>query len=229
MSGTTEARARRPGATGRLLARALLVATLLWGVFPVPSHAQSPVPNRRLGIRWQGSLPQLSFSARDMANRSVRRKLRSGLPQNLVMRVFAFREGGRPVTVTARSCRVVYDLWEEVYRVQLQTPTEDGSELVRTLPEVLERCLVARHMSIGVDEDWEDQSGRRVYFAVLVEFNPLSPDTVERIRRWLARPAGGRGFEGDAFFGSFVSLFVNRRIGEAERTIRFRSQPITVP
>ena len=31
---------------------------------------------------------------------------------------------------------------------------------------------------------------------------------------------------GEAFFGSFVSLFVNRRIGSAERVLRFRSQTV---
>ncbi|MFW6067792.1 MAG: hypothetical protein ACOC97_05585 [Myxococcota bacterium] len=193
------------------------------------AHAEQPVPPRKLGIRWQGLVPHLSFSARDVASSGVRKKLQSGLPQTLVMRVYAFREGGRPVAVTARSCRIVYDLWEEVYRVEAQTPHDDRSSLVRSIDEVLDRCVVARQLPVGVDDDWEGRSDQNVYFAVLVEFNPMSQHTVERIRRWLARPAGGGGFEGEAFFGSFVSLFVNRRLGDAERAIRFRSQPTSVP
>jgi hypothetical protein len=35
--------------------------------------------------------------------------------------------------------------------------------------------------------------------------------------------------ETTAFFGSFVSLFVNQSIGAAERSIRFRSQALRVP
>jgi hypothetical protein len=32
--------------------------------------------------------------------------------------------------------------------------------------------------------------------------------------------------EGKSFFGSFVSLFVNDRIGSAERVLRLRSQEV---
>lgn len=201
------------------------------GVGAAGARAQQAanVPPRRLGIHWEDAVPQLSFSARDLANREVRKKLQSGLPQTISLRAYAFREGGRPVAASVRTCRVVYDLWEEVYRVQLQSAQQDRSELVRSMDEVLDRCLVARRLPVGRSADWKGRGDDRVYFAVLVEFNPLSQETVERIRRWLARPAGGGGLEGDAFFGSFVSLFVNRRIGEAERTIRFRSQAIAVP
>lgn len=193
------------------------------------ARAQEGIPPRRLGIRWQGSVPQLTFSARDLVNEEVRKKLRSGLPQTIELQILALEKGKQPVAVTARSCRVVYDLWEDVYRVQIQTPRKDRSVLVRSLDDVLDRCVVARHMQVGRTEEWDGRSEQRVHFAVLVEFNPMSQHTVERIRRWLARPTGGRGFEGDAFFGSFVGIFVNRRLGDAERAIRFRSQPIAVP
>jgi hypothetical protein len=85
-----------------------------------------------------------------------------------------------------------------------------------------------RGLPVGGERVWSAQRGARVYFAVLVEFNPLSPDTVRRIRRWLA-DSGGGPVHNDAFFGSFVSLFVNRRIGSAERAISFQSQPVRVP
>jgi hypothetical protein len=58
----------------------------------------------------------------------------------------------------------------------------------------------------------------------LIELNPLSSSTLARIRRWLARPRGDYNVEGKSFFGSFVSLFVNDRIGAAERVLRLRSQ-----
>jgi hypothetical protein len=84
----------------------------------------------------------LSFSAADFVTKSVARKLDSGLPQRLVTRVYAYTEKGeRPITVAALSCRVVYDLWEGVYRVQEQTDVLDRS---RTLPDqasVVRACL----------------------------------------------------------------------------------------
>ena len=195
----------------------------------VASVAEAQVASRRMGVRWNGAVPHLSFSARDLVSADVRRKLESGLPQTLVMRTYAYpARGRRPIAVSARSCRVVYDLWEEVYRVQVQSETEDRSATLSSIDQVLARCLVSRSVAVGSEVEWTSLGGQSVYFAVLVELNPLSPDTVQRIRRWLARP-GGRRVEGEAFFGSFVSLFVNRRIGDAERTIRFRSQAIEVP
>ncbi len=152
----------------------------------------------------------------------------SGLPQNIILRIYAYdRHGHRPIAVSARSCRVVYDLWEEVYRVQLQSVDGARTESYTSMQDVISRCLVVRGQPVGTAASYASRASDDVYFAVLVEFNPLSPQTVQRIRRWLAR--GGGRFDNDAFFGSFVSIFVNRRIGAAERTLRFRSQPVGVP
>jgi len=201
------------------------------GVLGVASvaHAQPRVSNRTIGVRWTRGAPQLSFSARDLVTADVRRKLESGLPQTIIMRIYAFPEaGGEPIAIAPQSCRVVYDLWEEVYRVQVQTASSDRSERAATVEGVVRRCLTAINVPVGAAAQYASRRSARVYFAALIELNPMSPDTVQRIRRWLARPGGGR-LEGDAFFGSFVSLFVNRRIGAAERTLSFRSQPVLVP
>jgi len=207
----------------RLLAAATVVFVLLSAAGAL---AQSRVRTRRVGAWWSEGTPRVSFSAEDMVHADVRRKLESGLPQTIVLRVYAYSNGsGRPRTVHTRACRVVYDLWEEVYRVQVQTPRLDRAHTVRRIDDVVRRCLVFSHVRVGSPEDYN--RAQRIYFAAIVEFNPLSPDTVQRIRRWLARPAGR--VRGDAFFGSFVSLFVNRRIGDAERTVRFRSQWFEVP
>ncbi|MCA9586650.1 MAG: hypothetical protein KC657_14945, partial [Myxococcales bacterium] len=62
---------------------------------------------------------------------------------------------------------------------------------------------------------------------VIVEVNPVSPKTLEQMRKWVSRPAGSTGIgPGDALFGSFVGLFV-RQIGNADRTLRFRSQALS--
>jgi len=213
--------------------RALFV--LVWSALslvalsPSDALAQDDVPQRRLGVSWDEGVPRLTFSARDLLNDDARENLESGLPQTIMMRVYAYRDGeSSPLAMTLRSCRVVYDLWEEVYRVQVQTASSDRTYTVDDVDDVLERCVVVRRKRIGRASDYRENRGARVYFATLFELNPLSQDTVERIRRWLARPSGGR-VEGDAFFGSFVSLFVNRRIGEAEKVVRFRSQNVRVP
>jgi len=207
----------------------VLIITSLAALCAPPASAQDEVPRRRLGVHFDRGVPRLTFSARDLLDADAEDKLASGLPQTIVMRIYAYRDGNStPLVVSARTCRIVYDLWEEVYRVQVQTAGGDRIVTVRDVEDVLERCVVVRRHRVGSASDFRRQRGRRVYFAVLFEFNPLSPATIQRIRRWLARPSGGR-VEGDAFFGSFVSLFVNRRIGEAENIRRFRSQSVRVP
>ncbi len=179
-------------------------------------HAQ--LAERRVGARFVEGVPRLDVSVADFASDAeTRRKLTSGLPQTLQFRAYAYTSGrDEPVAVAARSCRVAYDLWEERFRVQIASEAGDRTVSLGTLEEVVSHCLVAEHLPVGRASDWAPLHGRRAYFAVAVELNPLTPDTVQRIRRWLARPQRG-AVDSDSFFGSFVSLFVNRGIGAAER------------
>lgn len=186
------------------------------------------VPQRRLGVHWRDGVPELHFSAVDLADAGVRRKLDSGLPETLIMRIYAYRESGEPIAVAARSCRVRFDVWEERYDVEVRDSRQDRDESFPSSDEVLSRCLVADRIPVGSASDYRAFRGESIHFGVIIELNPLSPDTVQRLRRWLSRPAGGGRIGGEAFFGSFVSLFVNRRIGSAERSRRFRSQAIRV-
>lgn len=196
----------------------------------LPLLAAAQVPARTLGVNWRDGVPYLDFSARDLATTAVRRKLASALPQRIVMRVAAFRSADNaPVALVPLSCRVTYQIMDERYRVQVTTATGASTELIPTLDGVVRRCLVVRGIQLGPRSTWVAHHGERVYFAVLIEFNPLSAHTVEQIRRWLASSGGGPA-QGEAFFGSFVSLFASRHIaGSAEHALRFRSQPVRVP
>jgi hypothetical protein len=209
----------------RIFACALAVTTLAPLSLAV---AQSAIATRQLGVRFQSRAPVLSFSARDFLNADVRKKLDSGLPQRIVTRVYSYSEKGeRPIAVAATSCRVVYDLWEGVYRVEEQTETSDRARTERDRTAAVAACLEPRTLVVGDGSVYAAHAGKRVYFAVIVELNPLSADTVQRIRRWLSRSSGELG--GDAFFGSFVSIFVSRKLGAAERALTFRSALVDVP
>jgi hypothetical protein len=213
----------------RLIA-ALCAVIALPAVFaPTPAQADPPVLTRPMAVKWSGQLPLLSFSTRDFVDKRVAEKLDSGLPQRIVTRVYAYPEGGtEPISVSALSCRVVYDLWEGVYRVQEQTATSDRT---RTLPDraaVMSACLDVRTLALGDATAFGKYRGRSIYFAAIIELNPVSPDTVQRIRRWLSKSNGSQ-LRGDAFFGSFVSIFVSRRMGSAEHTLAFRSATYSVP
>ncbi|GAB4203026.1 MAG: hypothetical protein OHK0013_16830 [Sandaracinaceae bacterium] len=208
----------------------LFLAALLaaWAIRPAEARAQ--VPERRVGVRFVDGVPHVDVSVADFASDpETRRKLESGLPQTLVLRTYAYVDGVEaPIAVAARSCRVVYDLWETRFRVQIASEAGDRSTTVASVEDVITRCLVASRLSVGTAAAWTSHRGRRAYFAILAELNPLTPDTVQRIRRWIAHPQRGR-VDRDSFFGSFVSLFVNRSIGAAERSLSFRSQELLVP
>jgi hypothetical protein len=193
------------------------------------AHAEPPVVTRAMAVKWSGAAPLLSFSARDFVSKPVAEKLDSGLPQRIVTRVYAYPEGGaEPISVSALSCRVVYDLWEGVYRVQEQTASSDRTRTMADRAAVMGACLDVRALALGDAEAFGKYRGRAIYFAAIIELNPVSPDTVQRIRRWLSKSNSGQ-LRGDAFFGSFVSIFVSRRMGSAEHTLAFRSATYNVP
>jgi hypothetical protein len=203
------------------------VVAVLLGAATV--RADPAVPTRAMLVQWSGQRPALSFSADDFVTASVAEKLGSGLPQRIVTRVYAYPEGGeQPIAVSVLSCRVAYDLWEGVYRVEEQTAAADRSRTVPDLKGVVQTCLNVRVMALGDTAAFARHRGKRIYFGAIVELNPLSPDTVQRIRRWLSRSGGGQ-LRGDAFFGSFVSIFVSRRLSSAEHSLTFRSNTFTVP
>lgn len=195
-------------------------------LFAALALADIVVPTRRMGIAVREASISITYSAADLLHRKSREKLDSGLPQRIVAQHFVY-ESGRSVPLAAggHSCKVVYDLWQALYRVEYeQLGTSPSALAFRTSAEVIERCLVMRDFALG--SATELGRARRVYVGSLIELNPLSTTTVARIRRWLSRPRGEYNVETKSFFGSFVSLFVNDRIGTAERVLRVRSQDV---
>ena len=89
----------------------------------------------------------------------------------------------------------------------------------------MRQCLEARDLPV-VDRALL-RAGAGHYLGVIVEINPVSPQMLENMRRWVSRPTGSTNIgPSDALFGSFVGLFV-RNIGASDKTLRFRTQPIT--
>ena len=202
---------------------------IVLGLLFAASVALAQVDQRTLGVRFTDGTADVSYSVADFADAAVRRRLSTGVTQILVVRTYAYEAGSTaPIAVAVRSCRVTFDPWPETFRVHEQSESVDRTVELASIEEVIARCLVADHVRVGTARSWGSHHGNRVTFGVVIELNPLTPDAVQRIRRWLARPEGGASPD-DAFFGSFVSLFVNRGIGEAERTLSFRSQDITCP
>ncbi len=210
-------------------ARSFLVAALAALLVSVPAHAQ--VSERPIAVVFHADAPDVSFSAADFADDALRRRLSRGLLQTLVMRTYAYdgSDTSTPIAVAVRSCHVVYDIWAARYSVDVRTESSDRSLTLATIDEVVQTCLVADHVVVGDPAAWRGRHGQRVRFGVIVEHNPVTPDMVQRIRRWLRQPGGGDARD-EAFFGSFVSYFVFQQgVGDAEHTLRFQSQELTCP
>ena len=217
--------------------RALVLAlSLALGVAPQVARADDPpkqeeLPRRQANFAWDkqekgGTLLRASFSFRDVVDKSVQEKLASGLPTVIAMRAYVLREGEpSPVALAVRTCRVVYDLWDEVYRLKISGPGGERDTAALNLDGVLRQCAEAR--DLPVVEKSLLVPDKPHFLGVIVEVNPVSPQMIEQMRKWVSRPAGSTGIgPGDALFGSFVGLFV-RQIGTADRTLRFRTQPVT--
>ena len=217
--------------TGRHALLATFAGVCCWlcvGASSVAAQPTGDIPMRPIVVTLRDA-PAVSFSVRDLVDNDVVKKLQSGLPQTITTRIYAYTERSRePLAVAGLSCRVVYDLWEGIYRIERQTEASDKTLTSRSLDGVVAQCLTFQNYPVGDAKLLERARGSQMYFAVVTELNPLSPDAVQRIRRWLARPTGSE-LNGNAFFGSFVSIFVGRKLGEADKMLTFRSTSHVVP
>jgi hypothetical protein len=196
-----------------------------------PKADQETLPRRQANFTWDKNdttgqtLLRASFSYRDVIDKAMADKLSSGLPTVILMRAYLLHEGAsEPIALAGRTCRVSFDLWDEVYRLKISIPGGERNSAAATLDGVLKQCAEARELHIA---DRTQLAGKPAFLGVIVEVNPVSPQMVAQMRQWVSRPAGSTGIgPGDALFGSFVGLFV-RQIGTADRTLRFRTQTVT--
>ncbi|MDP8998707.1 MAG: hypothetical protein M3O46_01200 [Myxococcota bacterium] len=192
-----------------------------------PAHPEALTP-RQANYAWDDDLLRASFSYRDvLSDPALIKKLSSGLPMVLAMRAYLYREGeDAPIALAPRVCRVVYDLWDEVYRVHVSEPQpERERDRAAVLDGVLRLCTEARDLPIvrrGL------LVARQSYFlGVVVDVNPVSQEIVDEMRRWMSRPTGSAGIgPSDALFGNFVQLFV-RQLATSDKTLTFRTQKVT--
>lgn len=208
-----------------LLVRSVLLALPLVAASAL-AQAQPKPEMRSATFVWDDRhLLRVTVGYRDIVDDSVASNLAGGLPTTIVTQAFLFPEaGGRPLAAAYRSCRVTYDLWDEVYRIEIsQSGSADSVAASPTLEGVLRRCAEADRMPIAYRALVQGKGP--LYVGILVEVNPVSGELLDRIRRWVSRSTTTTGTPapGDALFGSFVGLFVTR-IGSADRELRFRTQ-----
>jgi hypothetical protein len=206
-----------------------------FALMPFFAHAQAPAPQqpahpgalvlRSANYAWEGDLLRASFSYRDvLADPVLVKKLSSGLPMVIAMRAYVYREGdATPVALAPRFCNVVYDLWDEVYRVHVSEPERERDQAA-VLDGVLRLCTEAR--DLPVVRRGLLVPGEPYFLGVVVDVNPVSGEMIDQIRHWLSRPTGSTGIgPTNALFGSFVQIFA-RQIATSDKTLTFRTQVV---
>lgn len=150
--------------------------------------------------------------------------LDSGFTSTVVIRIWIFpRDSTDPVAFVLLQRQVLYNLWDEVFELKLDGKIVKEKRQADALKRLtaLEEIPVARLATLPYDQIF--------MLAMQVELNPVSKETLAEVRRWLSQGTGGGLDRGGAFFGSFVSVFVNPKIPEADRVVRIRSQPFFRP
>ncbi|MBA3396384.1 MAG: hypothetical protein H0T89_27385 [Deltaproteobacteria bacterium] len=151
--------------------------------------------------------------------------LDSGFTSTVVIRIWIYPQSSTTaVAFVPLERQVVYNLWDEVFELRIdgRAPVKEKrqSEALKRLTAI-EDIPVARLANLPPDQVF--------LLAMQVELNPVSKKTLAEVRRWLSQGTGGGLDRGGAFFGSFVSVFVNPKIPEADRVLRIRSQPFYRP
>lgn len=210
-----------------LLARAAALWLLLTvGVRPAAAQDDGEIRVRRMGFAERGKHLVLTASFTEIFDREAFEKISSGFPTTIVVRLYVYLKSRTesPVSLALLELEVVYDLWDEVYVVRSRGPlgekllrTRSRAQAIRSLTE-LEQMPIAPLDRLTI--------GPHHFVAMVVELNPVSPELLAEMRQWLSRPAGETSLDSSSsFFGSFVSVFVNPKLEQADRTLRIRSQP----
>lgn len=175
----------------------------------------------------EGQELTISVGFREMLDKPLRNRLLNGFTTIVVMRIYLYEEGGKshPVAVSARTLKAVYDLWDEHFLVRIEEPQRTKHLRVRNQKQVIDWLTSLWHFPIM--ELNHLKPGRPYFVAVIAEVNPMSEELLEEVRRWLRTPYNqhSQTTSGGSFFGSFVSIFVNKNVRRAEKTFRLRTQP----
>ena len=216
--------------------QATLIAVLLAvspAVLSGTARADDPLPQRVTGAAVTNGQLVISVGLQDLFGPAERQHLTSGFSTRVLIRVAlqdASSDEGEPLSMAVQRAEIVYDIWDERFSVRVTRGL--GAELRAIAPTAEEAIWRATALyQFPIAETARLQSGGRYVVLVRGDLNPISEDLIKDVRRWLVQPARGqrRLGAGDSFFGSFVSIFVNPRIEDSERQVRFVSQPFSFP
>jgi hypothetical protein len=193
-----------------------------------PALAQPPTPTveRSIQLEWDTDrrLLYVGLTFRDLVDAGIQNKLSRGFPTTIVLTATVQRGGTTEVlSTTMQTCRVTWHVWEEAYHVEIVRPGSTRVSWTTTLEGVMKRCAEARRLLAG--DATQIPAGVPLYVRGTIQVNPVSPQVLSKLRRWVMRPSStGTAAPGDALFSTFTGLFL-QRIGDAERDQKFVTRP----
>lgn len=210
--------------------RAALVTTAVLSVlFVATARADDERPEVvKMRFVERGDLLRVTTKIGRLFDRAAYEALDSGFTSTIVIRMWVYpRDSTDPVAFNLINRQVLYNLWDEVYELRFVDPNGTKVFKEKRKAEALTRLTNIDDVAIArlVDLPY----GQVFLLALEVQLNPVSKETLAQVRRWLSQGNGGGLDRGGAFFGSFVSVFVNPKIPDADRALRIRSQPFYRP
>jgi hypothetical protein len=211
----------------------LLAALAIVVAIAAPARADDdsdhPLDERMRFIE-RGDVLTVTTNLTKLFDSSAFQALSSGFVTNVEIRIWVYSKDSKQIVAETDLHRsVVYDMWDEVYTikpcetckpVKVKSPAE-ALKLITSIEDLPVANLNAIPFASSKDPDDDD-----LYFLALrADLNPVDKKTLTEVRRWLSQSNGGGLDRGGTIFGSFVSVFVNPKIAEADRVLRVRSQP----
>src|SRR5262249_32906264 len=150
----------------------------------------------------RGRFLVVSVGLPELADDALRKRIRSGFSSTIVVSMVLYREGqGKPLGLTLRTYRVLYDLWDELWLLKMQDPQGELNQRLGSEAEALAKLTQIQSLPLTPLD--QVPRGIRHYLAIYVEVNPISPEHLAQVRRWLAHPGGAERLSGETFLGSF--------------------------
>jgi hypothetical protein len=204
--------------------RGIVLVVLALALGAMPAHADDDKPElQRMRFIERGDTLTVTANISRLFDSVAYEALSSGFESTVVIGTAIYPKGSNePIALASEFRTVVYDLWDDNYVIRFDGPSGKRTKKVKYRAEALKVVTAVEDLPIGrlADIPYEDV----FVLHMTVQRNPVSKETLAEVRRWLT----GRG-DGGIFFGSFVSMFVNPKIAEADRVLRIRSQPFYRP
>jgi hypothetical protein len=205
------------------------VVTVLAALAAVARADEDAPEQVRMNFVERGDDLTVSTKLTKLFDNSTYAALDTGFLSTVVIRFWVYpKDSNEPVSFLLVQRSVLYEVWDEDYVLRLDEPGGPKTIKVKYRAEALKLLTSIDDLPIA-QLSQVPRDGSMYMLAMEVELNPVSKETLAEVRRWLSQGTGGGLDRGGAFFGSFVSVFVNPKIAAADRVLRIRSQPFFRP